>query len=91
MARMFGEAHREVLAERLVVWRGPLPYDLAKAPDFLAMLASLYGADTVVLDSLKDVAMDLSKDETGSRLNQSIQTALAEGIEILGLHHQRKP
>lgn len=90
MARMFSEADRATLSERLVVWRGPLPHDLAKAPDFLAVIAELYDADTVVLDSLKDAAMDLSKDETGSRLNQSIQTALAEGIEVLGLHHQRK-
>ncbi|MGI8752435.1 MAG: AAA family ATPase [Acidimicrobiales bacterium] len=90
MGRMFTEADRDQLAERLVVWRGPLPHDLAKAPDFLAVIADHYGADTVVLDSLKDMAMDLSKDETGSRLNQSIQLALAEGVEVLALHHQRK-
>lgn len=90
MRRMVDEHHRDLLRERLQVWKGPLPQDLGKAPDFLVVFAEYFGADTIVIDSLKDVAVDLSKDETGSRVNQGIQTALAEGVEIVTLHHQRK-
>ncbi|HET6873451.1 MAG TPA: AAA family ATPase, partial [Acidimicrobiales bacterium] len=89
-ARMVTEADRQVVADKLVVWRGPLPFDLAKEPRGLLILAEEMGAGTVVIDSLKDVALDLSSDETGSRLNNSVQIALAEGVEVVALHHQRK-
>jgi hypothetical protein len=47
-------------------------------------------ADTVVIDSLKDVAIGLSDDEVGAGLNSAVQRCIAEGIEVLGQHHQRK-
>jgi replicative DNA helicase len=53
-------------------------------------MARQYGADTVVLDSLKDCALDLVKDEVGVRYNQARQIALTAGIQLLELHHQRK-
>ncbi|MDP9389125.1 MAG: AAA family ATPase [Actinomycetota bacterium] len=90
MARMVGEEDREVLAERLVVWRGPLPGDIVKKPALLATLADDTGAGTVVVDSLKDVAPRLSEDETGQRVNEAFQLLVAEGVQALGLHHQRK-
>ena len=90
LARMVSEADREALGERLVVWRGPLPFDLALHPEEFARFIREHGADTVFIDSLKDVALDLSKDETGSRVNLAFQTALADGIEIAVLHHPRK-
>ncbi len=89
-ARMVGEKHRAVLTERLVVWRGPLPFDIASEPERFVEFVAEYGAGTVVLDSLKDVALDLTTDETGSRLNHALQLTTAEGIEVLALHHQRK-
>lgn len=89
-ARMVGEDDRAKLAERLVVWPGPLPFDLAAKPEQLARFAAEHDADTVVIDSLKDVALDLSKDEVGARLNFALQTAVAEQIQPIGLHHQRK-
>lgn len=89
-ARMVREEHREVLAEELVVWRGPLPHDLASRPRTLIDMARRAGAGLVVLDSLKDVAVDLTKDETGSRLNLAFQMTVAAGVELVGLHHQRK-
>jgi replicative DNA helicase len=89
-ARLATEDQRGVLDERLVVRPGPPPRDLAKHPQVLTELAKLAGADTVVLDSLKDAALGLSDDEVGAGLNRAQQTALAEGIEVVGLHHQRK-
>jgi replicative DNA helicase len=43
-----------------------------------------------VIDSLKDIAADLSKDETGSRVNIAFQRIIASGVELGTLHHQRK-
>ena len=89
--RLFGdEQHREILAERLVVWKGPPPRDFARQPDILTALARDHGADCVFIDSLKDVALGISDDEVGAGLNSSVQQALADGIDVCGLHHQRK-
>lgn len=90
LARMVGEEDRELLRERLVVWRGPLAVDLTADPSALLRLAREHDADTVVIDSLKDVCLDLVKDEVGSRLNRAFQTTLAGGVDLLALHHQRK-
>lgn len=89
-SRMVNESHREILAERLVVWQGPPPRDFASNPEMLLELAEQAEADTVVIDSLKDVALDLSKDESGSGVSRAFQTAVAEGINVAALHHQRK-
>lgn len=90
MRRMVTEEHRQVLAERLVVWRGPLPYDLTRVPEVLAAMAEEFGAGTVIIDSLKDVAAKLSEDDTGSKVNQAMQLACLAGVEVMALHHQRK-
>lgn len=89
--RLFGEEqHRELLDQRLVVWRGPPPRDFARHPDTLLAMCRDAGADSVFIDSLKDVALGISDDEIGAGLNSSIQQALAEGVEVCALHHQRK-
>lgn len=88
--RMVGEADHDLLDERLTIWRGPLPFNLAREPMGLVDLARHFGAQTVVTDSLKDVAPDLSKEESGFGLNAAFQNAVAEGIEVAGNHHQRK-
>lgn len=90
LRRMVRPEDRELLDERLVVHRGPLAVDLAANPNLLAELAAEAGADTIVLDSLKDLAARLSEDATGSAVNLAIQTVLAAGVEVLALHHQRK-
>lgn len=87
--RMVGEGDRQAL-EYLKVWPGPLPFDLTRSPEALHDFASDLDAGTVVIDSLKDVALDLSKDETGSRVNLALQHCVANGIEVVALHHQRK-
>ena len=88
--RIAREEHREVLADRMTVWPGPPPFDFAKNPRALANMAEQYDADTVVLDSLKDTVPDLSDGATGAGLNTAIQNAIADGVEVLSLHHQRK-
>lgn len=82
--------HRALLDEHLVIWKGPPPVDLALAPERLTMMVQEAGADVVVLDSLKDMAVGITDDKVGSGLNRAIQLAIASGIEVLVLHHQRK-
>jgi replicative DNA helicase len=90
LGRLLGDADRGHLDDRLVIWPGPPPQDLAKHPELLLRMCRHAGADTVVLDSLKDQALGLANDEVGSGLNRALQLAIAEDIEVLGLHHQRK-
>jgi replicative DNA helicase len=90
LRRLFHDVDRQTLDERLVFWKGPPPGDLARKPATLAYLCAQAGADTVILDSLKDMAVGISDDEVGSGINQAIQMAIAADIEVLTLHHQRK-
>lgn len=90
LARRVGPEHRAVLAERLVVWKGPPPQDLARHPHLLVDMATEVGADVVVIDSLKDAAVGLSEDEVGSGWNRARQRVLAAGIELVELHHTVK-
>lgn len=90
LARFFTEADRAALDARLRVWRGPPPQDLARNTGMLAELCLLAGADTCVIDSLKDAALKLSEDETGSGWNQARQIAIEAGTQLLELHHPRK-
>lgn len=90
MSRVFDESHRDVLRERLIIWRGPLPHDLGKRPETLAELCQQVGAGTVFIDSLKDAAVKLGDEEVGGNLNRAVQYCSVAGIEVCGLHHQRK-
>ncbi|MFD9822673.1 DnaB-like helicase N-terminal domain-containing protein [Streptomyces violascens] len=67
--RIVHEADKEILERRLVFWSGPLPASLTAEPHLLAELAAEHGADTVVIDSLKDVVGKLTDDEAGIAYN----------------------
>lgn len=88
MIATLGPEAREVVRGRLNFWPGPLPFDLGVKPDQLRPFVA--GFDALVVDSLKDVAFDLVKDEVGSRVNHAWQTLVADGIQVLDLHHPRK-
>lgn len=90
MRRMVEPGLRGRLDERLVVWQGPPPADLAKHHGLLLELCQAAGADTVVVDSLKDAAIGLSEDDVGAGYNRTRQTALAAGVQVVELHHNRK-
>ena len=90
LRRMVSEGQLDELDRRLKVWRGPPERDLAKQPEELLAMARRSGATTVVVDSLKDAAIKLSDDETGAGWNRAAQLCLAEGVELIALHHQRK-
>ena len=90
LRRIFTEEDRELLADRLRVWEGPPPGDVAKNPGVFVALAQLADADTIVVDSLKDAAVGLSEDEVAAGYNRARQNALAAGIQVLELHHMVK-
>jgi len=97
LRRMVTEPQLQRIDKRIKVWRGPLPFLLNREPllllEFILALeerASVVLRD-VVLDSLKDVALEIAKDEGGSAVAQSINNVVAEGREVLVLHHERKP
>ncbi|MEX5266293.1 bifunctional DNA primase/polymerase [Kocuria sp. CPCC 204721] len=90
LARHFTPSERETVTQRLAIHQGPPPADLALKPETLLWMAQEHGADTVIVDSLKDAAVGLSKDEVGAAYNRARQLLIANGIEVVELHHQKK-
>jgi replicative DNA helicase len=90
MVRLLPDEGRDIVRECVRFWPGPLPFDVAQKPDELLSFLRPTGCTAVVLDSLKDMAMDLVKDEVGARLNRALQLLVAEGIQTCALHHPRK-
>lgn len=87
LGRMFREEERTFIAEMLRFWMGPLPVDAAMDPHTFVRAAEQMDSEVLVVDSMKDAAVGLSKDEVGAGYNRARQMALAEGIELLELHH----
>lgn len=87
LRRHFDEGDRDLLEDKLRVWQGPPPGDIAKSTPVLVNLAKLAGADTVIVDSVKDAAIGLSDDTIGAAYNQARQLVLAAGIQMVELHH----
>jgi len=74
----------------LVVWKGPLPFDLVHEPGRLASWASEHGASDVFLDSLGLIVPALTKDEVGAAIAQAFSTCSSEGLEVVSNYHPRK-
>lgn len=88
--RMVTGDDEATLADRLQVWPGPPPVDLARNTELLTLMAHQADASVVVIDSLKDAAVKLSDDEVGGAVNRAVQHCLQAGVEVLVLHHHRK-
>ncbi|WP_239404498.1 DnaB-like helicase N-terminal domain-containing protein [Frankia sp. Cj3] len=84
--------HREVLHNRLVVHKGPLPVDITKPENarYLLDMARAHGATTVVIDSIKDVLPNASDETAAGGYNIARQYCMAAGIEWIEIHHNRK-
>lgn len=89
--RMVNEQHRQLMDDRLIVWKGPLPVDPTKKGHFIEWIKEVApDADTVVVDSVKDLAPGVTDDTVASSLNSAWQSVIAEDIDLLLLHHERK-
>jgi hypothetical protein len=90
--RMVAEADREALELGIIVWRGPLPFELGRCErgSLMEFISQWSEVSDVYVDALKDVAVKLTDDEVGSRVNAEIQEVIASGIEVVEDHHQRK-
>ena len=90
-SRVFGrlvtEADRDVLRDRLQFLRGSPPLTLAKDPDLLLEMCAEADADTVMLDSLKDMSLGVIDEVLVSGVFRGIQRVLNEGIQVLVLAH----
>ncbi|WP_161626042.1 DnaB-like helicase N-terminal domain-containing protein [Acidipropionibacterium jensenii] len=90
MLRMVPKSARDIVNRRMDVWRGPLPKSLNDDPLALVKLGRTFHRGTIVVDSLKDTTRALKEDDGGSAYNIARQHALAEGFEIIELHHTKK-
>jgi replicative DNA helicase len=88
--RQFADHRRDLLRDRLVIWKGPPPADIASNATLLADLAERAGASVVYLDSLKDAAVGLSEDTVGAGYNRARQLLLSRGLQLAELHHTVK-
>lgn len=92
LRRMASEQNREVLNDRLVIWDAPLPFKLTDDPHRLVdwVQEVCPGVGDVIVDSVKDLAVGISNDDVGAAVNIAWQGVIAEEIDLLLLHHQRK-
>ena len=90
LRRQFEGKDRAELNRGVVIHDGPLDFSAINQPEALLEYAKLVCADVVIVDSLKDVVPKPSDEEYALRWNQTRQWLLAEGVEVLELHHQRK-
>ena len=87
--RLVGTGDRPALNERLKVIDWPIGL-VDQDTDLLLNLARRHGADTVVVDSVKDCVKEPSSEVSGQALKVAYQTAIYAGYQICLLHHDRK-
>jgi len=92
MRRMLDKRRRKTLDERLLVWKGAPPVNTAADPgSLLAWITELDPTiGTVIIDSVKDLAVAISKDEVGSAVDHAFRRISDAGLELLVCHHLRK-
>lgn len=88
--RMLSEKDRAVLRDRLHVWRGSVPFDIVHDPASLATFTQDRNSGALVIDSVKDLAANLSDEEVGMAIHRAWQLCVEAAIDVLGLHHPRK-
>jgi len=88
--RLLGRFDPAVVDARLWFWPGRLPADIGRKPDALVDFVTSADVDTVFVDSLKDVAMNLTNDDVGRTVNDGFRLCLKEGIEVCAVHHEQK-
>jgi replicative DNA helicase len=90
MRRMVSEEDRALLTERVCVWPRSVPFDIVRNPSGLLAFTLESGCRTVLIDSVKDLAPNLSDEESGAAFHKACQLCLEAEIEVVALHHPRK-
>jgi replicative DNA helicase len=90
LRRLVGLVDRGTLDERLAVVDWPVDHLLDDDPELLVRLATENEADTLYVDSLKDVCLEPSSEVTGLAVRRAYALCIAEGVEVCLLHHDRK-
>lgn len=90
LRRMVIEEDREILDDKLRFWPGPLHFNALEKPEELLDLCRSVGATHLFIDSLKDLAIAVAKDEIAAQVNRLFQYLSAAGIQLVVIHHQRK-
>lgn len=81
---------RRIVHERVIFHAGPMPFSLVKDPTVVARMSHHFGVKAVVIDSIKDIVASPSDELMANSYNSARQKCLAEGIEWIELHHNRK-
>ena len=89
--RVLGDAVvRELVRDRVIFHAGPLPRNLVLDPTIIAKICAAYGITVVVVDSIKDAITSPSDETQANSYNIARQKCLADGVEWIELHHNRK-
>ena len=62
----------------------------AQKADRLLRIAESIRAELVLIDSIKDVLDGVATDEGGLAYNNTVQTCVANGVDVVAAHHPRK-
>lgn len=85
-----GSGDPDQLRDRLVIHKGPLDFSVNATPEALVKYAKSFGAGTLIIDSVKDMLLNVSEEDSGQAFNSAVQYCLREGIEVLAYHHVTK-
>jgi replicative DNA helicase len=91
LRRLFTADVSDQVLDRLVIYDQPLPVDLGEPLNqrWLLNTARAEGASLVV-DSLKDAVGRPAEDGPANAYNKARQYAVANGIDVIEVHHDRK-
>ena len=89
LKRLVGGTDREILDAALAVIDWPMGL-IDEKPSLIAELAADHGADTVYIDSLGDVVVEPSGETSGLAIKRAYSEAIAAGVQVCILHHDRK-
>jgi replicative DNA helicase len=90
LRRMVEPGDRHVLDERWL-WDSRRTFRVSPdEPDRLLRLAETAGVELVAIDGVKDVLDGVISDEGGLAYNNTVQTCVANGVDVIAAHHPRK-
>lgn len=90
LRRLLHTIPRDTLDQHLTIRAEPITTDLETNQTALLELAQECDADILIIDSLKDLITDPADVKQGGAWNRAMQHCVANQIDVLALHHNRK-